>query len=80
MLGCRRRKTDYYIIQTFTKHASFRIYSKGIGKHKVDDCLYCKAVNTAKHTIFRCLRWKEEIDSACEDLDIVFVMLEYSEK
>ncbi|KAJ8953123.1 hypothetical protein NQ317_001068 [Molorchus minor] len=50
----------HYLTQALSGHGNFRkipVYERR--RVDSDECVYCKAVDDAEHTLFRCYRWEE---------------------
>lgn len=52
-------EVDYYLTQALSGHGCFRKYLFQRGKIEAENCIYCKAVDDAEHTLFACPRWQE---------------------
>lgn len=61
-INCEHRRTDYYLTQFLSGHCSFRSYTHRIGKASDPNCIYCGELDTPEHTIFSCIRWRNERD------------------
>ncbi|KAJ8982410.1 hypothetical protein NQ317_017212 [Molorchus minor] len=67
-IKCEHRTANYHLTQVISGHGSFRSFAKRIKKDASDECMYCGEEDTAEHTIFKCSRWRENRDSAYQEL------------
>ncbi|KAJ8973349.1 hypothetical protein NQ317_008622 [Molorchus minor] len=67
-IKCEHRTANYHLTQVMSGHGSFRSFAKRIKKDASDECMYCGEEDTAEHTIFKCSRWRENRDSAYQEL------------
>lgn len=56
-------EVDYFTTQIMTGHGIFCSYLKKIKKLQDDTCWFCPHTDTAEHTMFNCIRFKNERDS-----------------
>lgn len=63
-MGRSHGEVNYHITQMMTGHGCFQAYLKRFHLAETDGCWYCDAVDTVEHTIFRCVRWREQRDTA----------------
>ncbi|KAJ8980685.1 hypothetical protein NQ317_006081, partial [Molorchus minor] len=67
-IKCEHRTANYHLTQVMSGHGSFRSFAKRIKKDASDECMYCGEEDTAENTIFKCSRWRENRDSAYQEL------------
>ena len=58
-IECKYRQMDYYLTQVLTGHGRFQNYAHKMGKAPNSKCRYCPEEDSAEHTIFYCIRWKD---------------------
>lgn len=56
LVGCKDRKTNYWMTQTLMNRGSFSSYFKRIDKDKTDEYMYCGDLYDAEHTLSKCKR------------------------
>lgn len=66
---CEHRKTNYYFTQFLTGHGSFWSYTKRIGKTETDRCQECGIVDSPKHVLYECRRWRSEREELINKLE-----------
>lgn len=57
--GRKFGRLNFHMTQMLTGHGVFGTYLKKIGKSETDNCWYCGAPDSPKHTLLDCTEWED---------------------